>query len=540
MGRAAANPHWDGSMNFSLRYFSGSPSRQKALFSIAIALAVFATFGHTLGYGFIWDDISFIQHNPFIRDLGNIERIFASGDAEGTGGLNPYYRPITTLSFALDSAIWGSNPLGFHLMNVLLHLGVCLALFSLLAKLASPTAAFVATLLFTVHPANAEPVAYVSARADLLCGLFCLICFNFYLEYNRTESRWAYYVSLGTYILALFSKIIAVAVPITLFLAFYFSAKRWRKAFGPLDPFILCTAAFFVIRGMVLHVTTWGNDPLASRLATAGTLLLEYLRLTFLPFTMRIFYDLPIYEGFTNPAVLGSWIFILTLIAIALFSRLSRNAYTGLFWYFLTLVPVSGFVTFFPLSLIAARYLYVPLIGLALCAALAFDRLRAAKLVERNGLAARAAAAAAIVVIAGYTAYRASDWGSALSFWNRAHADLPNNSTVRLNYGITLSDAGQFEEARKVLSNLRDDGYNTALLNLHLGVIALVTDDLFLARRQFALALSMDPNDARIHAWQGRLMYIMGNKAEAANASQRALELNPWLNMPKNTLAMLN
>lgn len=526
-------------MNFSNWFFPTSPNRQKLIFSLVIALAVFAAFGQTLRYGFIWDDISFIQHNAFIRDLGNIDRIFASGDAEGTGGLNPYYRPITTLSFAIDSAIWGSEPLGFHLMNVLLHLGVCLTLFSMLSKVASPTSALAATLLFAVHPANAEPVAYVSARADLLCGLFCLICFNSYMEYNRSESRRAYYVSLGAYVLALFSKIIAVAVPITLFLAFYFSAKRWRKAFGPLDPFILCTAAFFVIRGMVLHVTTWGNDPLVMRLSTAGTLLVEYLRLTFLPFTMQIFYDLPIYDGFANIAVIGSWLFVLTLLAVAILARLSRKAYTGLFWYFLTLIPVSGFVTFFPLSLIAARYLYVPLIGLALCAALAFDRLRAVEFLARKGFAAKVSAAAAIIVITGYTAYRASDWSTALSFWNRAYTDLPTNSTVRLNYGITLSDVGQFEESRKVLLSLRDDGFNSALLNLHLGVIALVTDDLFLARRHFALALSMDPNDARIHAWQGRLMYIMGNKAEAASASQKALELNPWLNMPKNTLAML-
>ncbi|HZV83310.1 MAG TPA: hypothetical protein VFF53_14195, partial [Geobacteraceae bacterium] len=85
-----------------------------------VCLLILAVYVPTLNHGFIWDDAYIIVNNPLLEKLGNLPKFFLSEDAiEGSSG---YYRPLTYISFALEQAIWGKNPAGYHCTNLLLHI----------------------------------------------------------------------------------------------------------------------------------------------------------------------------------------------------------------------------------------------------------------------------------------------------------------------------------------------------------------------------------------------------------------------------------
>jgi hypothetical protein len=178
-----------------------------------VALAVLLVFSPALWNGFAGDDIPFIVSNAALADLGNVPRFFFSNDALGTGLTNPYYRPLTTTSFAVDRFLWGEAPAGYHLTNILLHLAVCLLLIPVLRRLASPPAAGAAVLLFAVHPAHAEPVGYISARADLWSALFLVASFLAHQRHLEQGRRRWMAVSLLLFLPALLSKILALVFP---------------------------------------------------------------------------------------------------------------------------------------------------------------------------------------------------------------------------------------------------------------------------------------------------------------------------------------
>ena len=131
----------------------------------AVAFAAVLPFVHTLGHGFAYDDGVEVVDNASIRTLDGIPRLFTQTAWSGAGHAVPAYRPVTTLTYALNHAVGGLHPLGYHLVNLLLHAGASVLLLVVLTRVALPlAAATMAALLFAVHPAHVEAVANVAAR----------------------------------------------------------------------------------------------------------------------------------------------------------------------------------------------------------------------------------------------------------------------------------------------------------------------------------------------------------------------------------------
>src|SRR5260221_7729681 len=159
----------------------------KKLILILIAVTFLAYFS-SFSNPFIWDDEQFITRNVYVQNF-DIQKIFTTNTVAGAGVQSNYYRPLTTLSFAIDAKIWGQNPFGFHLTNFLLHLGAGLMLFFLLVELFSWGAkpgtvrylakagaglypAFFIALFFLIHPVQTEAVTYINSRGDSLYAFF--------------------------------------------------------------------------------------------------------------------------------------------------------------------------------------------------------------------------------------------------------------------------------------------------------------------------------------------------------------------------------
>jgi hypothetical protein len=158
----------------------------------ALLVGTAGVYRGVLRNGFVWDDTHTVANNPAIRSLSTAGRWFASPDATSTLRENNY-RPVLVASYAVDYALWGRLPSGYHATNLLIHLGVVAAVFALGRRLwRDAPSALCAAAIVAVHPVNAEAVNYVSARSSSLSALFALAALLAYDAVSRDEGnrRW--------------------------------------------------------------------------------------------------------------------------------------------------------------------------------------------------------------------------------------------------------------------------------------------------------------------------------------------------------------
>jgi hypothetical protein len=198
---------------------SGSPESRDGLVAAAVfGLAVLA-YANSLANGFVLDDVRLIPANPLVRSLGNLPELFAADYWEPgfRGGL---YRPLVMTSYALNHALGGLEPWGYHAVNVLLHAAVSLLVFGLLRTLVDRYTAAIAGLLFAAHAVHAEAVANIAGRAELLAAAGFVLALRCHVARERAADRpgLLYAVGLGSFALALLSKESAITLPAVLLL----------------------------------------------------------------------------------------------------------------------------------------------------------------------------------------------------------------------------------------------------------------------------------------------------------------------------------
>ena len=143
---------------------------------IAVVLLTLLAYGGTVHNGFVWDDETFIVDNPFIHDLSLWPRYFTdSKSVSNVPVLSNMYRPLQTVSFAFDAALWKSWAGGFHLTSLLLHIGASLAIIFAFGTLLGTRAAVAASVVFSIHPALSEGALSLAARGNQLYTIFALI-----------------------------------------------------------------------------------------------------------------------------------------------------------------------------------------------------------------------------------------------------------------------------------------------------------------------------------------------------------------------------
>ena len=171
---------------------------------------------------FMWDDENLIVTNPYIKNIQLVKNLFTKDLAFGTQFSN-FYRPLQSLSFELDYYLWGLNPFGFHLTNLLLHIACALVIYFLFCLIfpAAKSIGLITALLFLVHPIQTEAVTYISGRADPQASLFMLLSIFFYIKHSlktRPKNRPYLLASVVCFILALLSKETALILPLLILL----------------------------------------------------------------------------------------------------------------------------------------------------------------------------------------------------------------------------------------------------------------------------------------------------------------------------------
>jgi len=421
-----------------------SPGFVHFLCVVALLVLTFAAFHNALWCGFVsFDDWFLVEENERIRSLGweNIERIFIYQT-------NDTWLPLRELSYALDHHFWGLTPLGYHLTNVVFHAANVVLVYFLLSRvLGRPVAALFGAAVFAVHPVQAESVTWVSGRRDVQYGFFYLLALLSFLRHEEREGvrRWVFYgLSLVFLAASLLSKPSAMTFPAALVLAILVvggDGEPVARRLVRCVPHAILTAGLVVVHVVVANrAGIVKGQPLGTSLANVSFILAKYLRLIFFPVNLSTPHgDLGLTWSRDGVLIAGLSLVVAGVVAVGWWATRRRAvALFGFGWFFALLGPVLNLV---PLStLVAERYLYLPLVGLCAVGAEIVVGIR------RRWLAV-GCCAAMVVMLALLTRERNRVWENGRTFWRDAVSKWPNIPVARVGLASEYLDAGRFELA---------------------------------------------------------------------------------------------
>jgi tetratricopeptide (TPR) repeat protein len=546
---------------------------QKTKYHLLVALLLVGLFySNTVHNDFALDDFPRIVENPTIKSLKNLPRFFTT-EFSPSPHQNGLYRPIATLSYALNFAFSGFDTYSYHLVNLGIHLINVIVVYALiLLCLGEPILAFLACLFFGLHPANTEAVTSLANRPDILCAGFYLLAFITYiLGKNHCRQRWLSYLFFA---LALLSKEMAFTLPLILlgYEVIFAGLPLWPKAapmlgsapekWPPLGRLLRLYLPYLLIFGIYLGVRYAVLGSLGPRdisvyfggvnwlviVATMIVVLAWYLKILLWPYPLALdFYyihKIPNAQSFWETRVIVSLSIILLLIAglAYLTKKQPKQAFFGLF-FFATLIPVSNVII--PTgSLMAERFLYLPMLGYTTLLAVLLHRIFFRRTAQPRNLWRRIYAgltvSAIIATIYGCVIYdRNRDWQTEKSLWEDTLRKNPRDIIARNNLSVLYMGIRDYRNAERVLKELLeiDPNFYTAYINLGNTYYSQGRyQDSFEAYSQ---ALSIYPSSAEARHGLGQYYQATGDNAQAIEAYKTAITDNPSYEPPYFQLALL-
>jgi len=527
-----------------------------AALPLAAAAATALVFAPALSNGFVnWDDQINFLNNPAYRGLrwSNLRWMF-------TTVLMGHYIPVTWLTLGLDYVVWGMEPFGYHLTNVLLHAAnaalVALLALRLLARAtgASGTAlragALAAALVFAIHPLRAESVAWITERRDVLSGFFFLLTILLYVaaaERVGAPRRRLLAASVACYLLAMGSKSIVMSLPLVLVVLDVYPLRRlpgdprtWlrpvqRRLWLEKLPYLVIAIAGAVVAYHAVAVNAFLTPieryPWSARVGMVAFSLWFYASKTVLPLALSPLYELPA----TIDPLRGR--FLLSLVGSAAITVaglvLRRRWPAGLatwVYYGIVIAPVSGLVHAGH-QLANDRYSYLSCLGFAVLAgggvSVVVRWAATGRLGPRTARLAAAGGALALAGLGALTWVQVGAWHDSDTLWRTAIEADPSCSICQANLGVTLVAAGQVGLAKEHFErvvNLRPDRIRT---HLHLGLALANLGQLQEAVDQFQRVLARYPDDAAALTNLAVTLGLLGRHAEALEHLRHAARVDP-------------
>ncbi|MDO9694345.1 MAG: tetratricopeptide repeat protein [Candidatus Latescibacteria bacterium] len=491
-----------------------------------VALAAALVYAGTLGHALVWDD-------------ANVLAGMREAAARGPGALlgaefladTGYHRPVVLLSLRLDDLLGGGAVFVFHLTNVLLHLAASvLTLLLLRAWLRNDAAALAGALVFAVHPAHVESVAFVSGRTDLwvtVLGLAAALAWTWW----RRGARRAGPAALLLFLLSLFAKESAYLLPAALLVISALLPQDardprpwWRRQAGWLGVAVVTMAVAAALRVGVAGVgfgegaatagSRLGAD-LTTRLGHLPALAAWYLRLLLVPWPLNAYWSVQ----HLAPGVL-TWAAAVTAVGVVALAR--RGGAAGLAWTFIFLLPVLGFA---PLqgAPFAERFLYLPSFGWCLVAGALFAR--AADAGRRRAATVTAAVVVALLTTATLT--RVPVWKDNVTLFDDMARRSPGEYVVQHDLGAALhlagDRAGSLAAYRRAVALAPTHEPSLRALGVAEGAAGNLDASYDLLRR----AVAADPRRPEAHCNFAVIAAHRGELGLAETHYRRALELRP-------------
>jgi len=499
-----------------------------------IVLLVFLAYLPALRGGFIWDDDEYVTNNPLLSAPDGLRRIWFSTDSPSQ------YFPLTYTVFRIERSLWGLNPAGYHGINILLHAINALLVWRLLKRLSVP-GAWLAGALFALHPVQVESVAWITELKSVLSLFFILLTLFCWIEFvGEGSRRFRYWLALGFYALALFSKTTACTLPATLLLILWLKTKPidWRRL-AQVVPFL----AIGLGMGLVtvwwerFHQGTQGklfSMGWLERILVASHALWFYAGKLFWPVNLTFSYPLWAIEP-AQPSAYGWLVMGIGLGAAIYFTRrfVGRSVAMATLFYVATLSPLIGFVMLytFRYTFVADHYQYVASIGLiALAAAgitIAFKTKPFLKL----------ACGGALLLTLGILTWRqAGIYRNLETLWRDTLAKNPDCWLARNNLGTIFANKGQFDEAIENYRKAIQINPNSAVPLYSLGLALAAKSQFDEAIENYRKAIQIDPDYRDALNSLGVALADKGRFDEAIENYRKAIQIDPNYSEALNNL----
>lgn len=428
---------------------------------IILFLATFGLYFNSIHNAFLWDDEWGILTNTYVHEWKYFLNFFSQGIYAGSGSLSYYWRPLVLSVFSLEWHIFHEWVVGYHVINILLHAidaALIFCLFRLIFR--RDIFAFMAGLIFALHPLQTEAVTYISGIADPLATLFILLGTITYVKARQDPDRERLFLLCAflSFIFALMTKESAIMMPGLLFLADLFTERNkvtsWRDARTLLKrtiPFFIVLAIYIAARLTVLNfIKDLPPSPLAlplyERIVTFFHAFSVYLRLLFMPLYLHMEWILPIEKTLFSPPVLfGALVFIVFIILIITQFRKRPEISFGLAWFFVALSPNMNL--FIPTTaLLSEHWLYLSIPGFFLAFFVVIEE-ATQRWAYRPLLPALFIAW--IFWLGNLTMLRNRDWADPIIFFTATLKEAPRSYRANVNLGTAYNKRGETEKALK-------------------------------------------------------------------------------------------
>lgn len=504
--------------------------RQQDLQQIVTASLIGLTmlvFFPTVQNGFTnWDDGYHVVNNTDIRSLqwSSLRSFFTTFTVA-------HYIPLVSLSFALEYQFFGLDPFVFHFTNLLLHVIVTLLIYTLARKWhAGAPEAFVIALLFGIHPLHVEPVAWISARKDVLSGAFLLGSLLMFYTADEGGRRSRYLLSLLLYLFSLGSKSAGMFLPAFLLAQYYAEGRLDRKVFLRILPFgILAAGAAFLT--LTAHDNA-GVLQIGVRHSTAASFVIACYNILFytvksiVPFGLSAVYPFPDNSAETLPMHFYAAPLIVTagMASLYIFRRSAASFIVPAAFFVIGLGPTLQLVPFG--SMMAAdRFAYLPSAGMLTILVLAAGRTIRRRPELRN---VSIMLTAAVVMVFGWTTWnRVGVWHNSETLWSdaiRQYPDFPLSYFSRGQYYFTEGREG--EASADFNTALRLAPQFPAALNMR-GYMHAVRGNTEQARQDFERVIALQPENAMAYYNRGLLHMTTEAFDSAAADLSKAIEHDP-------------
>ncbi len=500
---------------------------------LILGVLVVASYFPALWGEFVWDDFLLTKLKAVSRWDGIWQLWFDPVDAYlQRDAVEGHYWPLLYTTFWLEHKLWGFVPMGYHIVNLLLHFVNTLLLWRLLLRLELPGACFAAAV-FAVHPLHAESVAWVISRKDLLSAMFYLTAFSMWIRFIERPNLRRYATVFLLFTAALLCKSVAVTLPVALLIC-----QWWRKGrITPTD--LLRVVPFFLLAFVVCGFDIWFyktktalsfDYSIYERMLITSHALWFYVEKLLWPVDLAVIY--PRWE--IDAADPLGWAYVVATVTVSMMlwilrRRVGRGPLACALFFAITLSPTLGFVDYSYMghSFVADRYQYLAGIGVivffAAVAARAADRLPS--VAANRAVAGTALAVLALLGIATWN--QTTVYKNEVSLFNHVISHNSQSWAAHQNLGMALLRLKRFEEAEKSLRrSLKIFPLNPKVFR-NLGEALKGQKNYEEALKWYRAAVVLESDEPLNHAGMGIVLFQLKRYPEAVSSMKQTLELQP-------------
>jgi len=405
--------------------------------------------------GFIWDDETYVLNNQTLRSAEGLYKIWFDYRA------TPQYYPMVHTSYWFEYHLWGLNPLGYHVTNIVLHIIAAVLLWRIGVFLKIP-AAWTAAAVFALHPVGVESVAWITERKNVLSAVFYFASALIFLRRSvaldsrhKQKRHLSYALSLLLFVLALLSKTVTATLPVVLLLVLWYKKRRLKiKDVLVLVPFFAFGLAFGLLTITLekSHVGAVGAEwqySFIERLLIAGRAVCFYVSKLLWPAGLTFFYP----KWQINPARLWQYLYPVLVVAVFVLlwiakRRIGAGFFIGYTGFVLTLFPALGFFNVYPMrySFVADHFQYhasVYIIVPVVCAA----QFLITKILKMPKLFGVLIVFIVLAILGALTFRRCLIYKDLETLWSDTIRKNPDAWIAHNNLGTLLMGQGRFDQA---------------------------------------------------------------------------------------------